>query len=96
MFYFLKTVIGCVALFIFCNMGQADSMTRNNETTRAVYEFVKSFIKEHTYPPTLREIAKACFLSTSAVTRHLERLQGEGKINRELGVARGITLVDED
>jgi repressor LexA len=78
-------------------MGRADSMNKNNkETTQIVYEFVKTFIKEHTYPPTLREIARACFLSTSAVTRHLERLQGEGKINREWGVARGITLVDED
>lgn len=65
-------------------------------TTQAVYIFVKDYIKKHTHPPTLREIGEGCYLSISAVTRHLERLEGEGKLFREPGRARGITLVDED
>lgn len=65
-------------------------------TTLRVYLYVKSYIKKHTHPPTLREIGEGCFLSTSAVTRHLERLQGEGKLIREPGRARGITLVNDD
>ena len=65
-------------------------------TTQKVYLFVKDYIKQHTHPPTLREIGEGCFLSTSAVTRHLERLEGEGKLFREPGRARGITLMDDD
>ena len=65
-------------------------------TTQIVYVFVKDFIKKHTHPPSLREISEGCFLSISAVVRHLDRLEGEGKLRREPGRARGITLVDDD
>ena len=64
--------------------------------TQSVYLFLKDYIKKHTHPPTLREIAEGCHLSPSAVTRHLERLEGEGKLFREPGRARGITLTDDD
>jgi SOS-response transcriptional repressor LexA len=60
-----------------------------------VYLFLKDYIRKHTYPPTLREIGQGCFLSVSAVTRHLDRLEGQGKIKREPGRARGITLTDD-
>lgn len=63
-------------------------------TTQAVYLFVKDYIKQHTHPPTLREIGEGCYLSTSGVTRHLERLEWEGKIRREPGRARGITMLN--
>lgn len=65
-------------------------------TTEVVYAFVKAYIKKHTHPPTLREISEGCFLSVSSVTRHLDRLEGQGKLFREPGRARGITLVDDD
>ena len=65
-------------------------------TTQTVYIFIKAYISKHTYPPTLREIGEGCFLSTSAVTRHLAHLEGEGKIVREEGRARGITLIEDD
>ena len=68
----------------------------HGKTTEAVYLFVKAYIKEHTFPPSLREIGEGCFLSMTAVTRHLERLEGEGKLFREPGRARGITLIDEN
>lgn len=65
-------------------------------TTQSVYKFIKEYVKIHTHPPTLREIAEGCYLSPSAVTRHLDRLEGEGKLIREPGRARGITLTDDD
>ena len=65
-------------------------------TTERVYLFIKDYIKKHTHPPTLREIGEGCFLSTSAVTRHLDRLEGQGKLFREPGHARGITLTYDD
>ena len=66
-----------------------------SQTTQNVYLFIKDYIDKHTFPPSLREIGEGCFLSISAVTRHLERLEGEGKLFREPGHARGITLVEE-
>lgn len=62
--------------------------------TQKVYLFVKDYIKKHTYPPTLREIGEGCYLTTSAVTRHLLKLEMDGRISREEGRARGITLLE--
>jgi repressor LexA len=64
--------------------------------TETVYLFVKEYIKTHTYPPSLREISEGCFLSITAVTRHLGKLEGERKIKRDDGRARGITLLEND
>ncbi len=65
-------------------------------TTLVIYEFIKLHIKEHTYPPTLREIGQGCYLSTASVARHLALLEKEGRISREPGRARGITLLNGD
>ncbi len=65
-------------------------------TTRLVFQFVKKYTAVHTHPPTIREIAEGCFLSTSAVTRHLDRLEGEGRLTREPGRARAITILKDD
>jgi repressor LexA len=65
-----------------------------NVTTGKVYLFIKDYIKKHTYPPTLREIGEGCHLTTSAVTRYLHKLELEGRIIREEGRARGITLLE--
>jgi repressor LexA len=65
-------------------------------TTRKVYVFIKDYIKKHTYPPTVREIGEGCYLSTSAVTRHLHKLELEGRILRGEGRSRGITLLEPD
>jgi SOS-response transcriptional repressor LexA len=70
--------------------------TPKKVTTQKVYVFVRDYIKAHTHPPTLREIGEACFLATSSVSRHLDRLEMEGKIRREEGRARGITLLEPD
>ncbi len=67
-----------------------------HSVTDAVYGFIKAYIQEHAYPPTVREIAQGCFISTSAVTRHLDRLEQKGKIYREPARARGIRLLDEE
>lgn len=72
-------------------------MVKNEKsTTQQVFRFVKKYTELHTHPPTLREIAEGCFLSTTAVTRHLTRLEEQGKLVREPGRSRGITLLKED
>jgi repressor LexA len=66
-----------------------------NETVEQVYAFIKAYIREHTYPPTLKEIGKGCYMSRTNVTRYVDRLQGMGRLARDPKRARGITLLDE-
>ena len=67
-----------------------------NVTTGKVYLFIKDYIRKHTYPPTLREIGEGCYLGISSVTRYLHKLELEGRIIREEGRSRGITLLELD
>jgi len=67
----------------------------NYAMTQTVFEFICRFVREHTYPPTLDEIAQACFIARSTVVRHIDRLEGEGRIARNPNISRGITLLDD-
>lgn len=66
------------------------------ETTEKIYDFCKSYIDEHGYAPTIREIGKGVGLSsTSVVHRHMQRLFNEGKLATEHpGEARAFRIVD--
>jgi repressor LexA len=58
-------------------------------------EFIGAYLKEHSYPPTIREIGKAVGIpSTSVVKYNLERLQEKGYIERSGEVSRGLKLKD--
>ncbi len=62
-----------------------------------ILEFIASYIREHNYPPTIREIGKAANISsTSVVNYNLERLEEMGYIERNREVARGIRLTGQD
>lgn len=63
------------------------------QTTIAVYIFLWNYHLEHGFVPTQREIAEACFLAQSAVSRHLDKLTMWGWIDREDGKARGLRLL---
>jgi repressor LexA len=65
------------------------------ETVERVYAFIKAYIREHTYPPTMKEIAEGCYMSRSGVARYVDRLQGMGRISRDPSLARGITLLGD-
>ena len=55
--------------------------------------FITNFISQNSYPPTIREIGKACQItSTSVVNYNLNKLQDEGYISRMMRVSRGIQL----
>lgn len=59
-----------------------------------IYEFIVQFTKEHLYPPTVAEIAKAIGLkSKAAAFEHLMTLEGLGYIKYSHGISRGITLI---
>jgi repressor LexA len=60
---------------------------------RQVYGFLSSFLEEHGYPPTIREIQRHFRLaSTKGVKDHLDRLEAKGYISRLSGSARAIEL----
>lgn len=60
-----------------------------------ILEFIRAYLEEHNYPPTIREIGKAVGIpSTSVVKYNLERLQEKGYIERSGEVSRGLRLKD--
>lgn len=65
-------------------------------TTQArMLDFLRSFIGQFQYPPTIRDIQDGCGISsTSVVDYNLKRLEKKGYIMREKGVARGLSLVE--
>ncbi len=64
-------------------------------TTEQIYSFIRDFIHRHGYSPSQREIARGCYLSVGTVFQHLILLEARGKIHREEGRARSITLLEE-
>jgi len=60
-----------------------------------IIDFIRRFIAEQGYPPTVRDIVKGCGISsTSVVAYNLEILKEEGCIRRHPEVSRGIGLLD--
>ena len=62
-----------------------------------ILDFIQEFISDNGIPPTIRDIQRACDLSsTSVVDYNLHKLRQEGFLNRKPEVARGIELLDDD
>ena len=69
-------------------------MTLSDRQVR-ILEFIGTYLEEHNYPPTIREIGKAVGISSTSVVKYnLERLQDKGKIKRSGEVSRGLRLID--
>ena len=59
--------------------------------------FIEAFLEDNPSPPTVRDIQKACGISsTSVVDYNLKLLQKGQYIKRHPDVARGIELLDEN
>jgi repressor LexA len=66
---------------------------RVSDTRQRIIEFIRDFVDQRSYAPTIGEIQKALRLSSkSLVAYHLKALEEEGVIDREPEVARGIDL----
>ena len=61
--------------------------------TRQIWEFITTYSDQHHYPPTIREVSEACYISTTSVDRHIEALEKAGVVTRATGKARGIQLI---
>ena len=61
-----------------------------------ILDVIREFLDENGYPPTVRDIVKACDMSsTSVADYHLRALRRDGYIRRDSGVSRGIEIVGE-
>jgi repressor LexA len=65
------------------------------ERQRAILDYLRGFVDEHGYPPTVREIGQAVGLrSPSTVHAHLAQLERAGFLRRDPTKPRAIELTD--
>jgi SOS-response transcriptional repressor LexA len=62
--------------------------------TEAVYTYLRDYIEQEGYPPSIRDIAQGCAMGRTTVIYHLHRLTQLGMIRRASGRARSIRLVE--
>ncbi|MCJ7510073.1 MAG: transcriptional repressor LexA [Dehalococcoidia bacterium] len=62
---------------------------------QSILRFLRQFIEEHDYPPSIRQIQDGCSISsTSVVDYNLKKLEGSGYIRRDREVSRAIELLE--
>jgi repressor LexA len=62
---------------------------------KRILEFIRSFLDDKTYPPTIRDIVSGCGISSTSVADYnLEILEREGYIRRHREVSRGIEILN--
>jgi repressor LexA len=65
------------------------------ERQRAILDYLREFVDDHGYPPTVREIGEAVGLrSPSTVHAHLAQLERAGLLRRDPTKPRAIELAD--
>jgi repressor LexA len=87
------TPSGRVATVIEHMFAEGDQMV--TERQRAILDYLRAFVDEHGYPPTVREIGEAVGLrSPSTVHAHLAQLERAGLLRRDPTKPRAIELTD--
>jgi len=60
-----------------------------------IIRYIRQFLRNHGYPPTIRDIARGCSISsTSVVAYNLNKLEQAGYIGRHSDISRGIELLN--
>lgn len=58
-----------------------------------IFDYIRTFIDENDYPPSVRDIQRGCGISsTSVVDYNLRRMEEKGLLERDREVSRGIKL----
>ena len=66
-----------------------------SKTREGILQFIRNFIDDRGYAPTIRDILRGCNLSSTAVVQHhLNVLEREGRIHRDPEIFRSIQLAD--
>jgi repressor LexA len=62
---------------------------------KKILDFIRRFLTDNNYPPTIRDIVSGCAISSTSVADYnLAILEKEGYIRRHREVSRGIELLD--
>ena len=62
---------------------------------RRIVNFIREYFQDRGYPPSIRDIASGCQISsTSVVAYNLDRLEEAGYIRRRSDISRGIEFLD--
>lgn len=68
-----------------------------SEVRLRVLNFLRSFIDQNGYAPSVRDIAEGCGISNpSIIQHHLNMLEKEGHIRRSRRTSRSLQLVEKD
>lgn len=63
------------------------------DTRKAIMSYIKNYIQEHGYPPSVREIGNGVGLkSTSSVQKHLKKLIDTGELETDAEIGSPRTL----
>jgi repressor LexA len=66
-----------------------------NPRQRQILDYLRDHSRDHSYPPTVREIGRAVGLSSSStVQNHLNTLETRGYITRDPAKSRTVEIVD--
>jgi repressor LexA len=70
---------------VFAHQGENVDLVKDlTNRQREIFEFISRYLKQHGYPPTVREIGKAVGLhSSSTVHAHLSKLETLGILKRD-------------
>jgi len=60
---------------------------------REIFDFIKTFIKERGYPPSIREIGAHFHIYPRAVLDHLRALEKKGYLRRQGTMSRGLEIL---
>lgn len=78
-------------------MASKKQIKKGAETRKKIYDFIKAYIQENTYPPSIREICEGTGLSsTNTVYTHLTKMVTMGAITMQEGKPRTIRLLMDD
>ncbi len=71
-----------------------DRLPLDEPDTRQVRDYIRAFMAERGWPPSVKEICDGCFMSHGTVLRHLSLLEARGYLEREVGKIRAMRLID--
>ena len=67
-----------------------------SERQRKILDFIQEFIREHQFPPTIREIGERVGISSTSVVKYnLDVLERKELIERDADISRGIRLAEK-
>ena len=60
---------------------------------REIFDFVRTFIKERGYPPSVREVGERFNIYPRAAFDHLKALEKKGYLKRRSSLSRGLEIL---